>query len=85
MILTRRRYGPQSKRREFVIFPLGIPPSVPSGHLPHKGGEGREPAAMGMSGMDGKAIGLVSLCPFAGEMSAMPTEGRERLPDSKAA
>jgi sarcosine oxidase subunit alpha len=41
------------------------PPSVPSGHLPHKGGEGSA----------GHDRATSSLSPLVGEMSAKPTEG----------
>ncbi|MBO6742221.1 MAG: cobaltochelatase subunit CobN [Roseitalea sp.] len=66
---------------------LDLPPSVPSGHLPHKGGEGSPPMASGSSRLKnieadptvddlGTIVNLETpLSPLVGEMSAKPTEG----------
>ncbi len=53
-----------------------IPPSVPSGHLPHKGGDRVVPQSPNSSawlGADG--LLLRPIPPLVGEMSAALTEG----------
>ncbi|MEQ8402827.1 MAG: cobaltochelatase subunit CobN [Roseitalea porphyridii] len=55
----------------------GVPPSVPSGHLPHKGGEPRGASTSAFSStVDDRDVDEAGpLSPLVGEMSAPPTEG----------
>jgi fused signal recognition particle receptor len=53
-----------------------IPPSVPSGHLPHKGGDRMVPQSPNSSfWFDERSLLLQLISPLVGEMSAKLTEG----------
>ncbi|TQX92270.1 hypothetical protein EQW76_06040 [Rhizobium sp. rho-13.1] len=54
------------------LFSGRAPPSVPPGHLPHKGGD--QPRLLGPKGKR-------TISPLVGEMSAELTEGGKPTPD----
>ncbi len=64
-----------------------LPPSVPPGHLPHKGGDQiaiDEPSTAQARSAEAPETAASSISPLVGEMSVQPTEGGEAssIPDT---